>query len=158
MSKATDESIIMKHNQTFTFFAGSMKPLICAGDACSFAVCIWIVVTLFSLLSIFRLIDEIDDKIFSLSTSSKPFPLSSACELTWNGFFARIGNEIFTDLSLESTFSFVLNELRNGFVEILIVGDVVVDVVIIVVVIMSSANGLLLIIVLVLVVSIFGDF
>lgn len=148
----------MKHKQAFTFFPGSLNPLIIAGAACSFVVSIWIVVTLFSLLSILRLMDEIDDKFFSLSTSSQPLLISSACDSTWKGFFAMIGNEIFTDLSLASTFSLALNELRNGFVEILIVGDVVVDVVMMVVVIMSSANGLLLIIVLVLVVSIFGDF
>jgi hypothetical protein len=56
-----------------------------------------------------------------------------------------IAKEILTDLSvILSIRSLALNELRrNGFVEILIVGDVVVAVVMIVVVKISSANGLL---------------
>lgn len=143
-------TIYMRCNtkKAFTFCIGSLKPFTCTGSS------ILIVVTLFSLLSIVRLIEDIDDKFLSLSTSSAPFPLSSTCESTWKGFFARIGNEIFTDLS----FSLLLKELRNGFVETLIVGDVTVDVVIIVVVTMSSANGLLLIVVLVLVISCFGNF
>lgn len=146
------ESYLQLDGARFTFFGnGSLNPL-------SRGSSIEIVVTLLSLLSIVRLTEEIDDKFFSLSTSSKPFPLFSREESTWNGFFARMGKEIFTDLSFASIFSLVLNELRNGFVETLIVGDVTVEVVIIVVVIMSSANGLLLIVVLVLVVSGFGDF
>lgn len=124
--------------RSFTFLAGSLKPLTCAW---SFDVSIFIVVTFALLLSIFKFTDERDDMFLSLSS-----PLGSM----WNGFLALITDSFALILSLK--------ELRNGFVEILMVGDATVEVVIIVVeVIMSSANGLLLIDVLVFVVSTAGD-
>lgn len=123
-----------------------MKPFTCA-FAGSLVVSILIVVTLLS-LSLFRLTDEIEDRLFSLSISSCPFPFSSAA---WNGLLASMGNDTRIDLS----FSLEWNVPRKGFVDILIVGEVIAAVVIIV--IMSSANGLLLMVVLVIELSTFGE-